>query len=78
MIWDYVINSQPENSQLIISTTEIGDRQCTGKVIRLKEERGLLTDVEYNMISEELEEYGQLLLEVLKKNDNDGKIVQRH
>lgn len=68
-IWDYVINSQPENSQLIISTTEIGDRECEGKIIRLKEERGLLTSADYNMILEELEEYNQLLLEELKKSD---------
>lgn len=68
-IWNYVINSQPENSQLIISTTEIGDRECKGKVIKLKEERGLLTSADYNMILEELEEYSQILFEELKKSD---------
>lgn len=67
MIWDYVTNSQPDNSQLIISTTSIEDRKCNGKVIKLIKERELLQKDDYDIIKEEVERYRELMIEELSK-----------
>lgn len=38
-IWDYVLNYQPSESQLILSTTSIHDKKIKGKVVSCKRKR---------------------------------------
>ena len=69
MIWDYVTNHQPAESQLILSTTSIHNRKVDGKVISFIEEKGLLKGEDYQKEKDNIIEYRELLLNELKKRD---------
>ena len=69
MIWDYVTNHQPAESQLILSTTSIHNRKVDGKVISFIEEKGLLKREDYQKENDNIIEYRELLLNELKKRD---------
>ncbi len=68
-IWDYVINHQPDESQLILSTTSMHDKKIKGKVISVVKEKGLLTSDDFQMEKENIAFYRELLLKELKKRD---------
>lgn len=65
-IWDYVLNHQPGESQLILSTTSIHDRIIKGKVISLIKEKGLFTSDDYQKEKDNIAFYRELLLKELK------------
>lgn len=65
-IWDFVITNQPQNSQLIISTTEMHDKEVEGKVIQLTKEKGLLNKEDYISENENISFYKNELLNRLK------------
>lgn len=67
-IWDFVLTMQPKNSQMVISTTEMHNRQIKGKVIRLTEERGLLNDTDYNKERNSIDRYKNRLMQYLKES----------
>lgn len=69
-IWDYVINYQPDESQLILSTTSIHDKKIKGKVISFVKEKGLFTSKDYQMERENIRFYKRQLLKELKKQNN--------
>lgn len=69
-IWDYVIDMQPLESQLILSTTEIHGRKFDGKVISFTKEKGLLQTDDYLQESETITKYKALLVNELKNRDN--------
>lgn len=68
-IWDYVLNHQPGESQLILSTTSIHDRKINGKIISFVKEKGLLSSDDYKMEKDNVTFYRELLLKELKKRD---------
>lgn len=68
-IWEYVINSQPKDSQLILSTTTINNRKFDGKIILLNKEKGLLQEEDYIQAKEKIEQYKTLLLNELRKRE---------
>jgi len=72
-IWDYLINYQPKDSQLILSTTSIHGRKFEGNVIYLTREKGLLCSEDYLQQQEKIAKYKKLLLQELKKRE-DSKI----
>ena len=72
-IWDYVINYQPVDSQLIISTTTIHDRKFEGKVISFTKEKGLLQTKDYLQEMENITKYKMLLLSELKNREDIKK-----
>lgn len=65
-IWDFIINNQPQDSQLIISTTEMHDKEVEGKVIQLTKEKGLLNREDYIAEKENIIFYKNELLNRLK------------
>lgn len=65
-IWDYVTNHQPAESQLILSTTSIRNRQVEGKVISFIEEKGVLKKEDYQNEKDNIIAYRELLLDRLK------------
>lgn len=67
LIWDFVIENQPINSQIVISTTEINDRKFNGKVVHLTKERGLLTKDDYLKERDKILKYKNELLNHLQK-----------
>lgn len=69
MIWDYVTNYQPADSQLILSTTSIHDRKINGKVISYTKEKGLLNREDYQKEEDNIIEYREVLLSELKKRN---------
>ena len=71
MIWDYVTNHRPAESQLILSTTSIHNRKVDGKVISFTEEKGLLKGEDYQKEKDNIIEYRELLLNELKKRDKE-------
>ena len=73
-IWDYVLNQQPEESQLILSTTSIHDRKIRGKVISFVKEKGLLTVDDYQAEKDKIMFYRDALLKELKKRDKSNNI----
>lgn len=62
-IWEFLINSQPKDSQLIISTTEMHDYKVDGKIITLLEERGLLNIADYEKEKETIQRYKSIGLQ---------------
>lgn len=62
IIWDFIINKQPINSQLIVSTTEMHGNTINGKVIPLLEERGLLNDSDFIESERMLNQFKGILL----------------
>ncbi|WP_339216655.1 hypothetical protein [Ornithinibacillus sp. FSL M8-0202] len=66
-IWDFVINYQPVKSQLVISTTELHNREIEGKIIHLTKERGLLTSEGFIKEKEKIIKYKNELLNFLKE-----------
>ncbi len=61
-IWDFVVDKQPVNSQLIVSTTVMHGKNLDGKVIPLLEERGLLKDSDYEKSLKTLNQFKSILL----------------
>ncbi len=68
IIWDFVINNQPKDSQLIISTTETHNRNIKGKVIQLNKEMGLLNREDYKKEKSYIDKYKNELLKWFKKD----------
>lgn len=69
-IWDFVLTNQPIDSQLIISTTEMHDKNVAeGKIFRLTKEKGLLNDDDYFIEKDKIKYYKNELLQWLKIND---------
>ena len=68
-IWDYVISQQPQNSQLILSTTDIHNREFNGKIIRLTEEKGLLRTQDYSLEKDKINWYKESILTEMKKRE---------
>ncbi|MDT8902028.1 hypothetical protein [Anaeroselena agilis] len=77
-IWDFVLNNQPVDSQLIISTTEMHNRNVEGKIFRLTQERGLLNTSDYLEEKDNIEYYKNALLQWLKVKNKDDKEEARH
>lgn len=69
-IWNFVIDDQPANSQMIISTTEMHNREVEGKVIRLTQEKGLLTSEGFLKEKDKISQYKIELLKFLKEEKN--------
>ena len=69
-IWDYVINEQPSESQVILSTTAIHDRTFNGNVISFTEEKALLRSEDYLKEIENIKKYKEILLNELKKQES--------
>ena len=65
-IWDFVITNQPQDSQVIISTTEMHDKEVEGKVIKLTKEKGLLNREDYISENKNISFYKNELLNRLK------------
>ncbi|MDU6542891.1 hypothetical protein [Clostridium sp.] len=65
-IWDFVITNQPQDSQVIISTTEMHDKEVEGKVIKLTKEKGLLNREDYISENKNIIFYKNELLNRLK------------
>ena len=61
-IWDFIMNKQPQDSQLIVSITEMHGNTPNGKVITLLEERALLNDLDYNESVKILNQFKSILL----------------
>lgn len=68
-IWDYVIKYQPQDSQLIISTTAINNRKFEGKIIPLTKEKGLLIKEDYLKQIDIITKYRTLLIEEMKRRE---------
>lgn len=62
LIWDFVLNKKPQDSQLIISTTEIQDIVPKGKIISLLKERALLSEVDFKKVENEVNMFKSILL----------------
>lgn len=62
LIWEFVISKQPDDSQLIISTTEMHDQIPRGKVITFLNERALLTKDDYEKVTGEANAFKSILL----------------
>lgn len=62
-IFDFVIKAQPEETQLIISTTDLYGYELEGNIIRLHTEQGLLNEEDYKIAVSEIEEYKVLSLQ---------------
>lgn len=73
IIWDYVTNNQPAESQMILSTTSINNRKINGKVISFTKEKGLLQREDYLNEKDRIVIYKGLLLSELKKRDEIDK-----
>lgn len=67
-IWEFIISNQPEDSQLIISTTEMHGHKVNGKIITLLNERGLLNQEDYKKEFHTINWYKNLLLNKDKDN----------
>ena len=65
-IWDFVLDKQPQDSQMIISTTEMHKREVQGKIIYLTQEKGLLNNVDYQKEKNNIETYKNVQLDHLK------------
>lgn len=61
-IWDFIMDNQPDNSQLIVSVTEMHGKTTSGKVISLLEERRLLNDLDYIESEKMLGKFKSILL----------------
>lgn len=70
-IWDFVLSDQPDNSQMIISTTEMHDREVKGKIIQLTQEKGLLTREGFLKESDNVSKYKNELLKFLKEKKHE-------
>lgn len=70
-IWDYVLNYQPSESQLILSTTSIHDKKIKGKVVSFVKEKGLFTSKDFQSEKENIIFYRELLLKELRKRDKE-------
>lgn len=70
-IWDFVTNNQPDNSQLIVSTTEMHGKQTQGKVIQLTKEKGALNQEDYFKEKEKIVYYKNELLNHLKSENSN-------
>ena len=68
-IWDYVLTHQPEESQLILSTTSIHDKKIAGKIISFVKEKGLFTMDDYQKEKNNIMFYQNMILKELKKRD---------
>lgn len=66
-IWDFVIDYQPVKSQIIISTTEMHNREVEGEIIHLTKEKGLLTSEGFKNEKEKISKYRKELLNFLKE-----------
>lgn len=62
-IFDFVINSQPKDSQLILSTTDLYGFKPNAKIVMLHTERGLLSKEDYELVVQGIEEYKALSLQ---------------
>ncbi len=69
-IWDYVINYQPLESQVILSTTTIHDRTFDGNVISFTKEKALLRSEDYLLEIDNIKKYKTILLNELKKQES--------
>lgn len=70
VIWNYLLNQQPLDSQLILSTTEIHDKNFKGNVISFVKEKGLLRKEDYLEEKQDIIKYKKMLLDELKKREN--------
>jgi len=68
-IWDFIVNNQPEDSQLIISTTELHGKNFNGKTIRLSSERSLLNSQDYKASEIEISKFKDMMIKYLKEVD---------
>lgn len=62
LIWKFIIDKQPQDSQLIISTTEIDGQIPKGKIITLLNERALLTNDDFEKVRSEANAFKSILL----------------
>lgn len=69
VIWDYVTNNQPADSQLILSTTSIHGKKIKGKVISFTKEKALLQREDYLKEKDNILAYKGLLLSELNKRE---------
>lgn len=70
-IWNFIINSQPVQSQLIISTTEMHNKKIDGKIITLTKVQGLLNKDDYNKVSDKFNYYKRNILAYKKEKNNE-------
>lgn len=75
-IWNYVLNHQPVESQLILSTTSIHNKKIEGKVISFTKEKGLFVIDDYMNEKQNIVEFRKLLFKELKKRDEAGKKLE--
>lgn len=69
-IWDFLIENQPKDSQLIISTTELHNKEVSGKVITLTKVQALLNKSDYSKVKDKLNYYKNCILTYKKQNEN--------
>lgn len=66
-IWEFLINNQPSDSQLVISTTEMHGFKTGGKIISLVKERGLFNQEDYQKEKEKITWYKSMILSKSKE-----------
>lgn len=69
-IWNFIINNQPVESQLIISTTEMHNKKFEGKVITLTKVQGLLNKDDYKKVKDKFNYYKRNILQYRKEEEH--------
>lgn len=62
LIFNFIIDKQPENSQIIIATTETQDKEVNGKVYNLLDSLSLLREQDYQECKYDLDKFLKMLI----------------
>lgn len=65
LIWNFLMEHQPENSQMVIATTDLHGYEPKGKIIRLHNKTALFNKEDYIKESNEISFYEDLMLKYI-------------